>query len=74
METVSSGSVQLEIGGIYRDGDTATVKLNRAMSGDFGTADMATWLLWVEVDAGLELTWKLENPAMKPDTDKNASY
>jgi hypothetical protein len=70
METVSSGSVQLEIGGIYRDGDTATVKLNRAMSGDFGTADMATWLLWAEVSRKLDCNWILDSGVREPQGEK----
>ena len=70
VETVNSGSVQLEIGGIYRDGDTATVQLTRTLPGDFGTADMATWLLWAEVEKGLDCTWTIGNASQLPQGEK----
>lgn len=68
IETVGSGSVQVELDAIYVDGDTATVVLSHELPGDAGTADMATWLLWVEVDAGLSYQWTLDNPALPSDT------
>ena len=73
-ETVSSGTVNVKIQSVVVENGVATVILDHQVPTGLGTADMATWLLWVEVDAGLELTWKLENPAMKPDTDKNERY
>ena len=34
--------------------------------GQVGTADMATWLLWTEVDTGLEdYQWTVANPALE---------
>lgn len=66
VETVSSGSVRLEIESIVTDGDTATVTLSRAMPGDVGTADMATWLLWAEVSRELDYNWILEGSAQRP--------
>ena len=50
VETVSSGSVRLDIDAICLDGDTASVKVKRTMQGDVGTADMATWMLWAQVE------------------------
>lgn len=66
VETVSSGSVRLEIDRVTCQGDTATVTLSRSMSGDVGTADMATWLLWAEVSRELDYNWVLEGSAQRP--------
>ena len=60
LETTGSGSVQVGVASIA-DG---TVTLSHEMSGDAGTNDMATWLLWAEVDQGLEGNWKVANPAL----------
>ena len=60
VETVTSGSIRLELGSIILLGDTARVSLNREMSGEVGTADMATWMLWAEVEKGLDYSWELE--------------
>lgn len=62
-ETVSSGSMQITIDSVSVNGSSAAVHLSRSMPGDVGTADMATWLLWVEVDAGLDLDWHVANPS-----------
>lgn len=70
VETVNSGSVQLEIGGIYLDGDTAGVSLKRSMPGQVGTADMATWLLWAEVSRELDYNWTLEGGSSLPAGEK----
>lgn len=63
-ETVTSGSVKVGIGSVA-DG---VVTLSHEMSGDAGTDDMASWLLWAEVETGLEYTWSVANPAVKPNT------
>lgn len=66
-ESVSSGSVQVGIQSIEVESSTATVTLlHQAPSGD-GTTVMATWMLWAEVDAGLEYIWTVANPALKSD-------
>ena len=31
---------------------------------------MATWLLWAEVEKGLEGTWEIVNPALTPEGEK----
>ena len=68
-ETVNSGSVEVEIAAITLENGTASVELSHGMSGDYGTNDMATWLLWAEVEPGLEgLTWTVANPALSPDS------
>lgn len=54
-ETVGSGSVELDIASIV-DG---VVTLSYDLHGDAGTADMATWLVWAEVEAGLDYDWSL---------------
>lgn len=70
VETVTSGSVQLELGSIYREGDIAMVKLNRTMPGEVGTSDMATWLLWAEVSRDLDCSWFLDSGAKEPQSSK----
>lgn len=70
VETVASGSVKLEIEGIRVDGDSAIVSLKRTMEGDFGTADMATWMLWAEVEKDLDYTWTMENASPPPQGEK----
>lgn len=65
-ETVSSGSVRVDIAGIQRSGGDAFVVLSRQgfASGVIGTSDMATWLLWAEVEAGLDCRWTVQNPEL----------
>lgn len=65
-DTVGSGSVRVGIERILISGNTAHVKVSREMPGDVGTADMATWLIWAEVDAGLTCQWSVLNPAYRP--------
>lgn len=69
-ETVSSGSVRLEITGITVDGENAFVTVKRSVSGEVGTSDMATWLLWAEVDQGLAYNWQIENGSALPGGEK----
>ncbi len=61
-DSVGSGSVQVAIESISCTGDTAAVALSRKMSGNTGTSDMATWMLWAEVDANAAQNWILANP------------
>jgi hypothetical protein len=70
VETVGSGSVQLEIESIHITEGTATVTLKRSMPGEMGTNDMATWMLWAEVDKGLEYKWTLHNATQLPEGEK----
>lgn len=63
-ETVTSGSVRVGIASI----ENGVVTLSHEMAGQLGTADMATWLLWAEVEAGLEYDWSVANPAVKLET------
>lgn len=69
-ETVSSGSIQVSIGSISVEDGTAAVTLLHERQGENGTMDMATWLIWAEVDAGLDYRWTLVNPAMQSDAEK----
>ena len=64
LESVSSGSVKVGIESI----ENGVVTLSHELSGDVGTADMATWLLWAEVDQGFDYQWSVANPALKPNT------
>ena len=66
-ETVSSGSVQLAISSVAIDGTSAAVTVSHDLPGTAGTADMATWLLWAEVETGLDYQWSVANPALPSD-------
>jgi uncharacterized protein YceK len=70
VETVGSGSVQLEIESIHITEGTATVTLKRSMPGEMGTNDMATWMLWAEVDKNLDYEWVLEGGSNQPQGEK----
>ena len=61
VDTVTSGSVKVSIESV----GNGTVTLGKEMSGDAGTADMATWLLWAEVEQGLTDTWTVTNPGVQ---------
>ena len=64
-ETVGSGSTRVSIQAISQKDQTVYVALLHE-SPEVGTADMATWLLWAEVEPGLEnFQWVLANPALK---------
>jgi len=65
--TEGSGSIRPQICSVKTDDQTATVYLDHSMEGDVGTADMATWLLWVELEAGLEYQWKLAGRTIQQD-------
>ena len=61
VDTVTSGSVKVSIDSV----GNGTVTLAKEMSGDVGTADMATWLLWAEVEQGLTDSWTVANPGVQ---------
>lgn len=72
VETVSSGSVDLGIAAVNVSDLVGTVKLYHEApeDGTYQTSDMATWLLWAEVETGLDgCRWTVANPAMKPDAE-----
>lgn len=73
-ETVTSGSVNVEIRSILVENGVAQVTLDHQIPSGLSTTDMTTWLLWVEVDAGLNLTWNLTNPALPADNQQNELY
>ena len=64
-DTVGSGSVRVSIRDITIRGNTASVTLSRTMAGNMGTADMATWRIWAEVEPGLRCSWTVANPAFR---------
>lgn len=68
LETVSNGSVKVAIDRVADDG---TVTLKREISGQLGTTVMTTWLLWAEVDAGLDCSWNVANAALQSGTSKS---
>lgn len=70
METVTSGTVQVDISGVTVEDGTAAVQLSHEAQGDLGTTVMTTWLLWAEVEAGLDYKWTVENPAVKSEAER----
>jgi hypothetical protein len=70
VETVGSGSVQLELESVRISDGVATVTLSRTMPGEVGTSDMATWMLWAEVDKNLDYEWVLEGGSNQPQGEK----
>ena len=66
VDTITSGSVKVAIDSV----GNGTVTLRKEMSGDAGTADMATWLLWAEVDRGLAESWTVTNPGVQNNLSK----
>ena len=66
VETLSSGTVQVDLESILVDGNTASINIKRTMAGEVGTTDMATWMLWAEVEKGLEYEWTLLNATKLP--------
>lgn len=58
--TVNSGSTKLQFGDAIRVSNMVSVSME-AQPADFGTSDMATWLLWAEVDPSLrDCQWVLD--------------
>ena len=70
-ETVNSGSIQVGIREIRLEGETASVILSREMQGEVGTTVMTTWLIWAEVERGMDYTWTVENPALPSETERS---
>ena len=62
LESVGSGSAKVGIESV----NGGVVTLSHEMPGDAGTADMATWVLWAEVEQGLDYNWTVANPALEP--------
>lgn len=60
MESTSSGSTKVSIESV----EDGVVTLGHEMTGDAGTTDMATWLLWAEVEKDLDYEWSVANPAL----------
>lgn len=69
IDTVNSGSVDVGILSVDVEASAATVTLYHRMPSDaLGTTDMATWLLWIEVESGLDYQWTIANPSAGSDT------
>ncbi len=69
-ETVSSATVQVGIETVQLAEGIATVRLLHEQLGDVGVPTMTTWLLWAEVEPGLELQWVVENPAVDSEINR----
>lgn len=64
-QTTRSGSIGVSVDSISTDGQTLKIKLAYDVP-DIGTADMATWLIWVEIDNAYNgYTCEIINPAVK---------
>ena len=59
-QSTGSGSAQLEIESLLVENGEVVVKMKQTMPEGEGTMDMAAWLVWVEVDAGLDFQWKTD--------------
>ena len=70
VETLSSGSVEVELEAIRIQDGKASVVIERTLSGEVGTADMATWMIWAEVAGGLNYEWTLANATQLPEGEK----
>lgn len=69
-ETVNSGSIDVGIQSVFVKGSVGTVTLSHEapdLNDAAVTTDMATWLMWTEVEQGLDCQWKVANPALKSD-------
>lgn len=68
-QSVTSGSVDVSIKVIQKTETGYGVVLSYGEPGkdQAGTNDMATWLLWAEVEKGLEGTCEIVNPALTPE-------
>lgn len=71
METVTTGSTDVGISGVRLDGGVAAVTLSHGFSNDAATTVMTTWLLWAEVESGLEYQWVIANPAVASDAQRS---
>lgn len=66
VETLNSGTVQVELEAIRVEGDTASVHIKRTLAGEVGTTDMATWMFWAEIPKDLTYKWTLANASQLP--------
>lgn len=69
--TVSSGSAKVDIQSVEMENGVAVVSLAYELPEGLGTADMTTWLLWAEVEQGLDCGWILKN---SPESNRNELY
>lgn len=66
-ETVNSGSLEVAIESITVEKGVAQVKLSHRPGGALGSGVKTAWLLWAQVEQGLEYTWEVANPALESD-------
>ena len=66
-ETVNSGSLEVGIESITVENGVAQVKLSHRPGGALGSGVKTAWLIWAQVERGLEYTWEVANPALKSD-------
>lgn len=66
-ETVNSGSLDVQIESITVEDGVARVKLSHRPGGALGSGYKTAWLVWAQVEQGLEYTWEVVNPALESD-------
>lgn len=66
-QSVSSGNVKVDVEKIKLDGTIANITLSYLPDGMLGSGIKVTWLMWLEVEKGLQYSWQVENPAMESD-------
>lgn len=67
-ETVRSSSLQVDVERILLEDGRADITLSHTPGDTMGTTVYTTWLLWLEVDADLEYSWNVLNPAEDNET------
>ena len=67
-ETVRSTATEVGIESILLEDGCGQITLSHTPRSVQGTTMMTTWLLWAEVDAGLEHTWSVTNPMVENQT------
>ncbi len=66
-ETVGNSSMDVGIESILLEEGEAQITLSHKPGKNPGTTRMTTWLIWVEVEQGLDYTWTVLNPAEDSD-------
>lgn len=65
LQSVANGNMSATIDCISLEDDLASVTLRYAADASYGSAQAITWLIWTEVETGLDYTWQIANPAVE---------
>ncbi len=69
-ESVTSASIRVAIESVTLSEGVAHVTLLHESQGDVSTPAMTAWMIWAEVEPGLELRWEVDNPAMDSEINR----